>query len=153
MASRAEWFTIILRERFTADEVRQRLEGRLPKGIRVTFVEEQLPSKRHPQPVVEVFTLRYLAPEEKQPTFIDAWRTFAACEAFEWTRDTKKGQRTGDIRPLFRDITFEDDGSLTLRLDWTDFYMSPLALARAVFPEAAINELAMTKLEQHFEPA
>lgn len=153
VASRAEWFTIILRERFTADEVRQRLEGRLPKGMRVTFVEEQLPSKRHPQPVVEVFTLRYLAPEEKQPTFIDAWRTFAACEAFEWTRDTKKGQRTGDIRPLFRDITFEDDGSLTLRLDWTDFYMSPLALARAVFPEAAINELAMTKLEQHFEPA
>lgn len=151
VASRAEWFTIVLRERFTADEVRKRLDGRLPRGMRVLFVEEQLPSKRHPQSVREVYELRFIGPAENAEAFRKAWVDFAALDHFEWTRETKRGERTADIRTIFRDIQCGEDGTIRLELDWTDFYMSPMALARAVFPDAEVNELFMLKLEQKFD--
>lgn len=150
VASRAEWFTIVLREYFPADEVRRRLAGRLPRGMEVTFVEELHPSKKHPQAIFEAYTLRFTGAAEQQEAFKAAWLQMKERTSFLMTRETKRGERTDDIRPLFHAISIEEDGSIRLEFDWSNLYMSPLTLARAVYPEAQINELGLLKLEQRF---
>lgn len=152
VASRAEWLAVYLREYRTADEVRRALDGRLPRGMRVTFVEE-LPVGRNtaPQPASETFELRYGVDDTRRAAFMLAWRDFAAAPALEWTRETKKGPRTTDIRPLFRTIEVRNDGSVLLDMDWTELYLSPLSLARAVTPQADIHEVHLLKLSQRFD--
>ncbi|MDR3042872.1 MAG: TIGR03960 family B12-binding radical SAM protein [Desulfovibrio sp.] len=152
VASRAEWLAVYLREHRTADEVRRALDGRLPRGMRVTFVEE-LPVGRNtaPQPAGETFELRYGVDDARRAVFMQAWRDFSAAPALEWTRETKKGPRTTDIRPLFQSIEVRDDGSVLLDMDWTELYVSPLSLARAVTPQAEIHEVHLLKVSQRFD--
>lgn len=151
VASRAEWFSIILRERFSADEVRRRLQGRLPRGMQVTFVEEQIPTKKHAQAVTETYTINLIGNDEQKQAFAEAWRAMDACDSRKLTRETKRGgERVDDIRKLMHRITIEPDNSITVIFDWSDLYISPMALTRVVYPSAAINEIDMLKTEQRF---
>ena len=150
VASRAEWFAITLREHLPAQEVCNRLRNRFPRGMNVLFVEELKRAKHVPQPVREVFQVRCLR-QGYTGTFTAAWKDFAAKEHVEWTRDTKRGERTSDIRPLCKDIAFNDDGTLTITFDWADLYISPLSVCRVVTPDLGAHELHLTKTEQQFD--
>ncbi|MFV0423265.1 TIGR03960 family B12-binding radical SAM protein [Oleidesulfovibrio sp.] len=151
VASRAEWFSVYLRTPHTADEIRTALIGRLPRGMEVLYVEELHNQKKVKQAVHEVFRLDYTGPEKGKAAFFAAWNDFKECTSKEWSRETKKGPRTTDIRPLFKSIDRLEDASLALEMNWENHYLSPLSLVKVIAPDVSILDFKLTKLSQSFE--
>lgn len=153
--SLAEWFAITLREPLTAGQVCERLEPLLVQGMRIRGIEEIPLNLKAVGAEQEVFELRYapMRPTSADPAAVfDAWRAFAGAGSLNLTRETKKGPRTCDIRPLFTRIDVLDD-HVALTLDWRSTYISPLVLARAVTPFVPVHELKLLKTSQTFAAA
>lgn len=149
--SRAEWFAITLRSPMAPEEVRERLTPLLVRGMSLTGIELIPIAWKAVGAVSETFSLRREpADPDDTEAFRSAWRDFASKTHYELTRETKKGPRTNDIRPLFRDIC-EDGDALSLVFDWSETYISPLALIRAVTPAVPLHELKLVKLSQTFQ--
>jgi len=154
--SQAEYLDLFLREPWDAKRVFTALTNQFPLGLDVVRVATLPPTGKQPQAVAETYRLTYLGLDDAAIEFHEIWRLFARHESFPWTRETKKGPRTLDIRPLFQAIDLEDDTerrSVLLLLDWRQDYANPLALVRAVMPEAPATDYALCKLEQHFANA
>ncbi|MEG1610049.1 MAG: TIGR03960 family B12-binding radical SAM protein [Bilophila sp.] len=153
--SQAEWFSVVLREPMRPEEVMRRLTPRLIRGMRLDRLELIPINDRSVGSLQETFSLRFVnpghdssRPDPDRQLFMDAWNDFAAMDSLLFTRETKKGPRTADIRPLFQVIEWDEHGTLYLVTDWTDTYISPLTLARAITPWAAVHQLKIMKLSQ-----
>ena len=148
--SQAEWFSIVLREPLSADEVMERLAPRMLRGMRLDRLEEIPVNDKSVGAVQETFSLRVAGAEADRRRFRDAWDDFAATDTLPFTRETKKGPRTADIRPLFEVIEWDEHGTLYLVTDWSSTYISPMTLARAITPWAEPHQLKIMKLSQMF---
>ena len=168
VASLDEWFNIFLREAVGVAEAARALAPAMPPGLELLRVEELTMGRKQVQSVAEDFEVRFTGPRSCQ----DA-EALAACAArFEaamaqddvpWSRMTRKGQRTTNLRPFLAAARTDDSpdagsghgsdgGRLLLRLDWSAGYVSPLSLLKVVDPEAVPGRAAMTKLRQWMSP-
>ncbi len=150
VSSQAEWLAVFLRAPMSAGALQKALGPAVLPGIRILSVEPLPLSRRCPQSQAEVFTLRYHVEPERLPALHAAWEAFKAAPNFLHSRATKSGEKESDIRPLFTDIRIQPDHSLTLAFDWSRLYVSPLVLARAVTPDAGIEEIDLCKIRQIF---
>ncbi|MGE4296556.1 MAG: TIGR03960 family B12-binding radical SAM protein [Desulfovibrionaceae bacterium] len=146
--SRAEYCNVFLCRRLDAATLGAHLSPQLPEGMVVTAVDVLGPGKKQSQAVAEDFLLTFT--DATAAAGLAAWRRFADAPVFSWTRQTKKGERTLDIRPLVRDVVFTADGCVAFTLDWSVTYVSPLGLVQAVMPEAGLTGFGLTKLRQRF---
>jgi len=150
VGSRAEWFSIILRQHVSAYEVRERLAPCLPDSMELVGVEPTERDEHTRQAQAEVFRIAHLGTARERDAFLRKWREFACLETRIWTRMTKKGERGVDLRALVAKVAYDADGAVLCTTDWRGDYLSPLALARAVTGEEDPCKLAVLKLEQHF---
>lgn len=132
LISRAEWFAITLREPLSAEEVQQRLAPHFPKGmtlLRVCFVNS---AGRTAQARREHFTVQHLGDSAARAIFADQWRAFNTLDTWVWTRETKKGERSTDVRPLLTQIQIHEDNSVDFIADWDKGYLSPQSIVLSV---------------------
>ena len=153
VSSRAEWFSIALREYVSADEARERLAPCLPKGMEITRVDPTERKDRTLQAQAEVFRMAHLGTAREREDFLQKWREFMHMESRVWTRMTKKGERSADLRAFVAQLEYEADGAVLCVTDWRRGYLSPLSLARAVTGEEDLLKLSVLKLAQFFEHA
>lgn len=157
VASRAEWFAVTLRRPMGGDEAARRLSAHLPSGMEVLRVELTTKGRRTVQAVRERFTLRHTGEAAAREAFLARWRDFAAAESRLWTRETKKGPRTTDLRVLAPLVDAApmapDDAEAVVRFtaDWETGYLSPLSLALAVSGEDQLLYLHLLKTAQLFD--
>ena len=105
--SQAEWFSIVLREPLSAEEVMKRLAPRMLRGLRLDRLEEIPVNDKSVGSVQETFSLRFMGSDADRRLFMEAWDDFTATDSLMFTRETKKGPRTADIRPLFQVIEWD----------------------------------------------
>ena len=148
--SQAEWFSIVLREPLSAEEVMKRLAPRMLRGLRLDRLEEIPVNDKSVGSVQETFSLRFVGSDADRRLFMEAWDDFTATDSLMFTRETKKGPRTADIRPLFQVIEWDEHGTLYIVTDWSETYISPMTLARAITPWAEQHQLKIMKLSQMF---
>jgi hypothetical protein len=103
-----------------------------------------------PQARAERFRIAHRGTAREREAFLQTWREFALMERRIWTRATKKGERSTDLRALVAQLEYDADGTVLCTTDWSENYLSPLSLARAVTGEEDLLKLAVTKLEQYF---
>ncbi len=144
--SYAEWFSITLREKMTKEEFMHKLSPRLLPGLELTHVELVPIHQKSFGSVSETFSLQYLGKDHAD--FQKAVENFLACETFLFTRETKKGERTSDIRPLIAAFGQREVGFWHIECDWSAQYLSPLTLIRAIVPFAPLHCLKVAKLSQ-----
>ena len=149
VSSVCEWVNIFLREDKTPQEVFKALYNSLPRGMQPVKVEELTLSKKQPQAVSEVFDVTWQGTDDGWKTFENAFTAFLEKDEFLWTRETKKGERTADIRPILFKVKFTGDRTATITFDWTTLYISPVNLIRAVATDAGILDFALEKTQQH----
>jgi len=150
--SRAEWFAVYLRRPLSPEAFARLLALALPEGLVLSHVEELGLGRKVPQPVAEEFTLRIHAsgaPSLAAET-LDAFAAFAAAPCFPYLRETKKGVKSEDIRPLFETVEPISPDTLRLVFSWREKYISPVKLIRAVCPDAPPEALRLTKVRQIF---
>lgn len=145
--SRAEWFSVTLREPMSAAEVMARLGPRMISGMRLL---KAVPIPIHDKSFGgrrESFVLRCLKGGDER-AFADAWAAFAASPAFFFARETQKGPAESDLRPLVAAVAQPEEGEVRFTTDWSGGYLSPLTLARAITPWLGPHELRLIKVTQ-----
>lgn len=156
VSSKAEWFAVTLRKPFGTDMVAQRLAPCLPSGMNVLLVTPVAKGQRTEQAIAERFVGKHKGSAEQRAAFADAWRRFAAEDSVLWTRETKKGERTTDIRALVSHIDVQENGTVEWTSDWAAGYLSPLSLTLAVMgctekrQEDVLPHLHLAKTAQVF---
>ena len=150
VGSRAEWFSITLREAVSAGEVRKRLAPCLPDGMKIVRVEPTDRKNATRQAQAEVFRIAHKGTAREREAFFGKWREFARLETCMWTHMTKKGEHSVDLRPLVTKLEYGADGAVLCSTDWSGGYLSPLLLVRAVSGEENLLKIAIVKIEQHF---
>ena len=151
--SRAEWFALTLHKTLPAEEVASRLNPLLPPGmeiLRVEVVEDK--SRRTEQAIAEIFSLSLPTPEENRLA-VQCFADFAATPEMLYTRDTKKGPRTADIRAMLRqwearpgEQTKNTIETVTFVADWDSGYLSPLLFSLAVLQPVGTAESLRPRL-------
>lgn len=155
IASDKEYFHITLREPMDAEAMYKAFAPELPAGMTLLSVEEVRISKKQPQAIAETFELSYIGDEENRPAFVEAWRSFEKAPSYTWLRKSKRGEKEMNLRPVFTELSVSDndgpDGTPLCRftLDWSEAYIGPLAICRAVY-DADLTELKLVKKDQHF---
>ncbi|MBQ4133822.1 MAG: TIGR03960 family B12-binding radical SAM protein [Desulfovibrionaceae bacterium] len=146
--SRCEWFAITLSERRDVNSLRKNLAKSLPRGLEILYIEELPVQRCLPQAVSESYLLS-LTPQSSLnwEKFAACWRSFAQEKSRIWTRETKKGPRTDDLRKFFRTISI-DEQKIEIIFDWREKYVSPLTLCLAAIPETDILDLHLIKISQ-----
>jgi radical SAM family uncharacterized protein/radical SAM-linked protein len=149
VSSLAEWVNLFTRESYPPEDVLARLATQLPEGLVLTRVEALTEGKRQAQAVREDFVLTHTGEEAGREAFLDAWSRFAAAGSWPFTRISQKGERTLDARPYFAGIEVQAPDRVRFSLDWSQGYVSPLALVQAVTPGLTLLDLQLTKTAQH----
>ncbi|BBD09042.1 TIGR03960 family B12-binding radical SAM protein [Desulfovibrio ferrophilus] len=148
VASEREWFNVFLRREMGPQELAEHLMPYLPEGFNLLMVETLSMSKKQKQAVAEDFVLEYLEDSDIVAARCGEWAEVMARESMPWTRMTKKGERTTDIRPLIAQAEPEGMKSMSLRFDWTDKYLSPLRIVELVNPDLPPERFRLTKMRQ-----
>ena len=130
MASLCEWFSLTLREPVSEQDLLSRLNACLPKGLHAYEIEEVPFKERALISEEEAFTVH--VPEELQADLARVCQDFLARDQLLWTRMTKKGERTQDVRALVRDLRTVNEG-LELVCTWKETYLSPFHICQALF--------------------
>lgn len=146
--SQAEWFSVTLREVVLPAVVEARLASRLVRGMRLQRLEPIPVNDKSVGSIEESFLLRFVGSDTDRRLFMEAWDDFTAMDSLMFTRETKKGPRTTDIRPFFPRIEWDEHGTLFFVADWSQAYLSPLTLVKAVTPWAETHQLKLMKLSQ-----
>jgi radical SAM-linked protein len=146
----AEWFSIILREHVSADETHKRLAPCLPGGMEIVRVEPTDRSNHTRQARTELFRIAHLGTPQEREACLHTWLEFASLETCIWTRMTKQGERSTELRALVTQVEHDSSGAVLCTTDWSRDYLSPLSLTRAVTGEEELLKLSILKLEQHF---
>ena len=157
--SRAEWFALTLHKELTPQEVAARLNPLLPPGMQVLRVEPVDKTRRTEQACAEAFSLNLSTPEETHAAAL-CFSRFAELSERQFTRETKKGPRTTDIRLILRSWGSTRDGqgkeeSVTFVADWSNHYLSPMVFCLAVLeemgaPDELRHKLRLMKTAQIF---
>ncbi len=148
--SLAEYAEIWLREHLSVGDVSAALAPQLPEGLRLQRVEELGPGK-FPESSIELFRLVLRRPEsgEDRRLLEESWSRFEESEQWEWTRETKKGQKTVNLRVMVRNIRIDETG-VSFAMDWSSGYASPLAAVRQIMPQPDMSRWTLVKTEQRF---
>ncbi len=128
--SEAEYLDLFLRRPFVGQAVLQLLDGTLPEGIEPLRAEPLPLTGKTPQSMAEEYAIRIDGPDAEAA--LQAWRELDASSSRPWVRETKKGPRAIDLRPLAARIEFPGPGEVQVLLDWREDYVNPLALAQEV---------------------
>lgn len=150
VSSLSEYIDVFFRTPVSAAEVEERLASQFVSGVELIRVETLPLTGKQPQAEQELFLLKFTGESSQLGEFVAAWKIFKAMQRFEWTRQTKKGARTTDIRPMFSKIDIQEDGRVALVFDWRQLYLSPLSLVRAAAPELELDMFTLVKVEQRF---
>lgn len=149
--SEAEWFGLTLHTRMYPGKIASLLNAVLPQGLAIGHVELAW-GKKIEQSISEVFAI-----ELPDAAILEAARLFAEFgekDSFVITRQTKKGEKSGDIRPLLLNwkISVQNNGAnrLIFTTDWSDNYISPVTLARSVLEPLGDIPLRIVKTAQIF---
>ncbi|MBD5641575.1 MAG: TIGR03960 family B12-binding radical SAM protein [Desulfovibrio sp.] len=149
--SEAEWFGLTLASLLAPDRLRARLARFLPAGL--VLGEIEIAPKKTEISVSETFAI-----ESENGVVLeqaDAFGKFSAQERFPFSRVTKKGEKTEDLRPYLLNwkISASSEGSsrMVFTTDWSESYVSPLVLARAILGYGSEERLRLCKLGQSFE--
>lgn len=153
VSSKAEWCAITLSVKQNPVQMLKQLKDSFPKGLELLLIEELPLQKNLPQAVQETYLLEFSENNQiDQALFWQDWQTFASESSRLWTRETKKGPRTTDLRKFLSDIQFEPDKkTMRLEFNWTDKYVSPLSICLAVSSAAGILDIKLTKLSQKLD--
>lgn len=152
--SRCEWFSVTLRELLGPQFLLQALNPCLPMGIRAYKAEPVPYGQRTTQALQETFSVRLDGRGEELATCFD---NFSRLETCPCTRETKKGPKTVDVRPILSDIQSEGTGlsaCVTFRACWDTGYLSPLLVCRTVLAplgdfEPLVRNLHIVKTAQY----
>ena len=159
--SRAEWFALTLHKVLPPQEIADRLNPLLPLGMEVVRVEFVDKSHRTEQAIAEAFCLSLPSPEENRQV-VQCFEDFAALPELSFTRDTKKGPRTANIRAMLRQweaLAPEQHENapeaVTFVADWSSGYLSPLLFVMAILqpmgmPDTLRPRLKLVKTAQIF---
>ncbi len=148
--SDCEYFDVFLRESVLPGALPERLAPGLPAGLVCTEVRELPLQGRQPQSVAEEYELTCLGGPEVLAQWSTRWRAFAGKDQLVWSRETKKGLRTRDIRPLFVEIEHLTEDTARLLMDWREVYINPLALCRVALEDLDLQLLKLRKVRQLF---
>jgi radical SAM-linked protein len=153
--SLAEWFTITLRAPLDPRELAKRLTA-LPPGMELVSVE-QLPKTGRIEPApAEKFRLRLAGGDIGAAA--RCFEDFSARQAVTYTRKTKNGPRSINIRPALHcwNTSAARDGSscagsspdpaVTFVADWRMLYLSPLSLCCAVLAPLGAEDTLRPRL-------
>ncbi len=148
--SNAEWCAITLSERRDALVMQKALSKSLPRGLEILYIEELPLQKSLPQAIMETYLLQTTEGGKADLSrFWQEWRQFEQEESRTWTRDTKKGPRTADLRKFFTKILLKEaEKQIELEFDWSEKYVSPLTLCLAVTNAAGILDIKLAKKAQ-----
>ncbi|MCR5563534.1 MAG: TIGR03960 family B12-binding radical SAM protein [Desulfovibrio sp.] len=149
--SDAEWFSLSLHTEISPEQLVNTLGRFLPPGITVCRVDTVTKANRTLLSDFETYLLTL--PAEKY--LIEASDCFARLEtsdSFNFVRDTKKGPKTIDIRPLLSSWTTTENG-ISFTADWRRQYLSPILLCRAILSTYAtamppLHQLHLCKTSQ-----
>ncbi|MBQ9454023.1 MAG: TIGR03960 family B12-binding radical SAM protein [Desulfovibrio sp.] len=159
--SLAEWFAMTLHHHMPPEDITARVTPFLPRGIAIYDLEQADKEHRTAQAMAEAFVLHLSSPEQAQAAQ-DCFADFARQQDYILTRETKKGTRTMDIRPILRhwDAKSDEDNDtakpvVTFVADWSTLYLSPLVFCMAVLaplgtPDALKPHIALCKTAQIF---
>lgn len=139
VASEAEWFSVFLREPRSLEETLVSLNQSLPQGLRVLSVESLGLKEKYRDKDSESYEVYDLGGPLSFPAFARAWQTVEKAPTLMWNRETKKGVRELDARRFFTSITCTDEGQCSLKLDWSQGYVSPLALSLFALQSVGFN--------------
>lgn len=148
--SEAEWFGLVLHSLLAPAALTGLLNPFLPEGLALTSVEAG--AKKAAQAISETFSLEF-ASENDLLSASAAFSDFCARQDFILTRQTRKGEKTEDIRPLLASWKVSLAGGksgLVFVADWSDSYLSPMLLAKAILEPAGIGVRRIVKLKQTF---
>jgi len=147
VSSASEWFNVYLRERVDLIRVAKDLSGHMPRGMRVTRIEELDHAKRQPQAVFEDFLIRY-AGDVNNPEAL--WDEALSRESIIAVRESKtKGKREIEVRPVLHSFKALGPGVVKARFDWREKYVSPFLAVKAVSAGTARPDIV--KLKQWME--
>lgn len=151
VGSECEQFSVFLRETRPLQESLEALNRSLPLGLRVLALEKLPLRQKYAPPVSEYYRMECLGGPEERQAFREAWQRVAAAPALPWRRETKKAVRDLDAKAFFADIDIDEACACILRTDWTNGYISPLALCQhalnAVGFDARPQEFLLTKIQ------
>ena len=88
--SQAEWFSIVLREPLSAEEVMERLAPRMLRGMRLDRLEEIPVNDKSVGSVQETFSLRFMGSDADRRLFMEAWDDFTATDSLMFTAKPRR---------------------------------------------------------------
>lgn len=144
-ASSTEWFSVVLHSWMDANQLAASLNACLPEGLRIFAVKKE--TGKPAQAISEIFSVE-LAGEGGLEFLADKFSAFSGRDSFLFTRQTPKGEKTADIRPCLLNWRLEA-GALRFATDWSEHYISPLLLARAI-SGADLEGMRVRKIRQVF---
>ncbi len=151
VGSTAEWFAVTLRQNISALEVGKRLSEHLPQGMEVLQVVATNKAGRTAQAIQENFCLFYKGSQKNMDNFFQTWHSFLEKCTLPWTRETKKGPRTTDLRALVTSSHVDTENArIYFTADWQQSYLSPLSLVLAVLGQDCLLDIYLEKTEQVF---
>lgn len=152
--SLAEWFELSLRQPVTPDRLKTMINRYLVPHL--TIDKAQPVSCRSIQAKREVFALFLPGYETELCT---CFSSFSEKKCHMLARTTKKGEKIQDIRPFLHswkaDMEPVGENRVVFTVDWSNDYISPLLLARAILAplKMPFDNLKLVKLEQQFNNA
>lgn len=140
--SLSEWFSMTLHIPCTLQHIEDRLTAFMPPGMRITAIEDVPKDMRTTQAELEHFLLT-VANEDDSGIVRQRFEQFAQLATFPHTYQSKKGERTMDLRPILYQWKIvsgceTDSGgnmsykSLAFSLDWRNKYFSPLRFCMTI---------------------
>lgn len=149
--SEAEWFGIALHRYTGSAALLRMLNANLPSGLQAGRMDIN-PGRYWEQAISECFAVDI--PQDQVLPASQKFNEFSEREDYFLTRQTKKGEKTENIRPLLLNWRIAIDGQGRTRLlfnaDWSAGYLSPAVLARSILDLDAKTPLRIAKLSQTF---
>lgn len=148
--SEVEWFSLTLHRNMAPSRLKTGLNLMLPPDLGVSQVEIVEKSDKTAQAISETFRLEFNTPEQ----------TAQACEHFAKFQDlktacimrrSKKGEKILNVRPLLLSWHQAGEDKIIFGADWTEGYLSPLALAETILGQDASGPAPkLVKIRQTF---
>ena len=155
VASDCEWFSIYLSEQQDLDKILAIMNQELPKGVALVRAEELPLQKKGADASYETYTLEpSFMSEDKKALFYQAWEKIVQTPSILWVKEGKKNTRELDAKSFFKSIVIDKAQGCTLSFDWTNRYVSPIALCSFVLQDAGFElnlpQVSLTKKIQEW---
>lgn len=151
--SQAEWAAFTLTEDMEPELVKSRLNAFLKEEIKIFDIKRSDNKSKTAQAAREAFAIYF----PDAPSLQKAQAAFASLmekSSLPYVHKTKKGEKEIDIRRLLAGFfDHEDQGALRFTADWSQGYLSPLALVSEILKTgaAACDGIRLIKEAQLFE--